>query len=112
MHSGGVSSSRQTSTFLLHCSPTGTRTGCPKYECSLPDSTEDALETTTLGDVQDGDSEDYYDTTATGIITKEPGTEETTTNVAASDETITDENDGNESVTEEERRIEGSVWDG
>ena len=52
--------------------------------------------------MQDGDSEDYYDTTATGVITKEPGTEETTTNVAASDETITDENDGNESVTEEE----------
>ena len=74
---------------------------CPKYECSLPDSTEEALETTTLGEVQDGDSEDYYDITATGIITKEPGTEETTTDVAASDEIITNENDGNESVTED-----------
>ena len=60
--------------------------------------------TTDLGDVQDGDSDNYYNTTAIGVITKDPGAEEATTIVAASDETIKDESDGNESATKKEKK--------
>ena len=105
VHSGGVLSSRQTSTFPCTALPLEPGRTTHVWVLSSRQYRGYSKKTTNLGDVQDGDSEDYYNTTATGVITKEPGAEEATTNVAASDETITDESDGNESATEEEKRI-------